>query len=96
MNVISYPFRLDAGGQVATVEQGSDAASAEQIGLLLLIRQGERPLVPDFGVTDMVGQGLNEAELVAAITTFGPDVDIRDVDIREAGDGVQQVTVTFE
>lgn len=94
--VLSFPFRLGSNGAVATVEQDSDAAAAEQIAVLLLTRIGERPLSPDFGVTDMVGQGLDPSELAAAISAYGPEVTLQDVSITEVGDGVQQVTVTFE
>lgn len=96
MRLISFPFRFEANGSAATVEQDSDAATAEQIAVLLLTRRSERPLVPDFGVVDMVGRGLDPSELAAALGTYGPDVELLDVAIDEVGDGVQQVTVTFD
>lgn len=96
MNLISHPFRLATNGVVATVEQDSDASRAELIAALVLTRIGERPLSPDFGVTDMVGQGLNEGELTAAVSTFGPDVRLADITITPVGQDTQRVTVTFE
>lgn len=96
MNLISHPFRLAANGRVATVEQDTDAARAEQIAVLLLTRTGERPLSPAFGVTDMVGQGLNESELAAGLAMFGPDVTLADVEIETVGQDTQRVTVTFQ
>jgi hypothetical protein len=94
--LISHPFRFTGNGRIATVEQGTDEAAAEQIAMLLLIRTGERPLCPEFGVTDMVGQGLDASELEAAVATFGPDVDLRDIEITSVTETTQQVSVTFE
>lgn len=96
MDVISFPFRIDATGTIATVEQDSDECAAEQIAALLLTRIGERPLSAEFGVTDMAGQGLDASELAAAVATFGPDVTLQDIAVDEVGDGVQRVAVTFE
>lgn len=96
MNLISHPFRLAPNGQVATVEQGSDEAAAELIAALLLTHVGERPLAPGFGVTDMVGRGLDESELAAGIAMFGPDVTITDIDVETVSQDTQQVTVTFQ
>lgn len=95
-DVISFPWRLTSSGHIATVEQDSDDEHAELIAALLLTRIGERPLCPDFGVTDMVGQGLNEGELTAAIATFGPDVRLTDVNIEQTRQDTQRVTVRFE
>lgn len=43
---------------------------------MVLTRKGERPLVPDFGITDPVFQALDEAELRVGLRTFGPNVDV--------------------
>lgn len=96
MNVVSFPFRFDGSGRVATVEQGSDPHSAELIAALLVTRVSERDLCPDFGVTDMVGHGLDGSELEASVAAFGPDVDLTDVDITAVTDGTQLVRVSFE
>lgn len=96
MDLISFPFRLAADGHVATVPQDSDASRAELLAVLLLTRIGERPLCPQFGVTDMTGHGLNDSELAAAVATFGPDVDLIDVTIDTVTQDTQKVTVTFQ
>lgn len=94
-DLISYPFRFAGSGKVAVVEQGSDEAAAEQIAALILTRTSERDLCPDFGITDPTGHGLDGADLEAAVTTFGPDVDITSVEITDVTETTQQVRVEF-
>lgn len=96
MNVISHPFRFSGSGAIAAVEQGSDEQNAELVAALLLTRSGERDLCPDFGVTDMVGQGMDPSELEAAVATFGPAVDLTDIEVTPLNESAQKVTVTFE
>lgn len=93
--IISHPFRLDAGGNVATVEQDTDTADAEQIAVLAMTRAGERPMVPGFGLTDPAFSGLNPGELVAGVKAWGPPVVIGDVTARPADDATELVTVEF-
>lgn len=73
MQTLSFPFRVDPGGHVATVTQGSDEHTAELVAHLLLTRKGERVLVPDFGITDPVFRDLDAAELQVTVETFGPE-----------------------
>lgn len=77
--ILSYPFRVGAGGAAATVEQGSDAADVEQLAVLVLTRTGERALVPEFGLRDPAFAGVDVSELVGAIARWGPPVRLTDV-----------------
>lgn len=77
--ILAYPFRVDAGGSAATVEQNSDVAEVEQVAVIILTRLGERALVPDFGITDPAFAGVNPSELVAAVARWGPPVRLTDV-----------------
>lgn len=93
--LISHPFRLTPSGRVATVEQGSDAAAAEQLAVLLMTRPLERPLAPGFGVTDPAFQKLAASEVAAAVETYGPAVELHAIDIVATSDSDQRVVVTY-
>ena len=84
-----------SGGIVATVEQTSDQANAEQLAVLVLTRKGERVLVPDFGITDPAFTGVSLTDISLGVTLFGPPVTLEDIDIRFGGPTTQNVTVTF-
>lgn len=77
--ILSFPFRLTPGGAIAAVEQGGDTANAEQIAALALTRQGERPMVPAFGVPDPAFRGIDPSDLAAGIAAFGPPVTLEAV-----------------
>lgn len=94
--ILSHPFQLAANGTVATVEQQSELADAQQIGVLALTVVGERPLVPGFGVSDPNGRGFNGAELAAGVATYGPPVTIRRVSTKVRSAVEIAVTVEFE
>lgn len=93
--IISHPFRIGLTGHIATVEQSSDAAGAEQIALLCLTRPGERPLVPGYGLSDPTFEGFQGSELAAAVALWGPDVSIDAVDVRQLSDSVERVQVRY-
>lgn len=93
--ILSYPFRLASNGSVVTVEQGSDEANAEQIGVLVLTRIGERPLVPAYGIEDPSFGILSAGDVVAGLAMFGPDVTIDEVSIRFPEDGIEEVLIAF-
>lgn len=97
--MLAYPFRFRANGRGAEVADDSDEAYAQQIALLLLIRPGERPLLPEYGTPDPVYdvQGVDPALVTAAIAAFGPPVTVTDVtQAQVAGQpGVADVVVSF-
>lgn len=76
---MSYPFRIGGGGAVATVEQNSDDADAEQLAILILTRTGERGLVPEFGLRDPAFAGIDASELAGAVSRWGPPVRLTDI-----------------
>lgn len=95
MLLLSFPFRLTPAGNVATVEDGTEDAAAEAVAVLALTRKGERTLVPDFGITDPVGQGINLAELTTGLIDFGPDdVTIDDVTVTYPSDTLERIELT--
>lgn len=95
MDLISHPFRLEANGAVATVEDGTEEAAAEGIAVLVLTRRGERDLVPGFGMTDPTFDELSVAELNVGLAEYGPDVIVTDVAITYPNDRTERVELAF-
>lgn len=95
MRILSHPFRLRPDGSVATVEQETDEAHAEQLACLVLTRLGERDLAPGFGISDPTFAGIEASEIAAGVAAFGPPVDVTDVRETPRDDGRLDVVVTF-
>lgn len=70
--VLSFPFRLDRQGHVATTERGSDAEVEEALAVMTMTVTGERPLTPDFGVPDPTFNGLTLSDVAAGVADWGP------------------------
>lgn len=93
--LLSYPFRLAAGGSVATIDDGRDQQLAEELVVAVLTKRGERPLVPDFGVADPAFAGFDVDALRLHVGTYGPDVEVTDVDVQFIDDHTQDVVIYF-
>lgn len=93
--LISFPFRLDANGAVATVDQGSDAEIEEQIAVAMMTRPGERITVPTFGVNDPAFTGFLLSALIRQVTDFGPRVTVENVSVNRLDEGREQVVVKW-
>lgn len=81
VRLISFPFRLDPTGSVATVEQDGDADIGEQIALAMLTHPGERIQVPTFGVRDAAFIGFEVGALQRHLDDFGPNVEVSSVSL---------------
>jgi phage baseplate assembly protein W len=95
VRLLSHPFRLLPNGEVATVDQGSDQANAEQLAVLCLTEIGERPMAPGFGITDPAFVVLDPSQVAAGIQTYGPDVTLSDVRIQYESEATQLVEIDF-
>lgn len=93
--LISYPFRLAAGGVVAVVEEGRDQQVAEELVTAVLTKRGERVLVPDFGIADPVFVGFDADALRLHVEVYGPPVDVTDVAVQFLDDRTQDVVISF-
>jgi phage baseplate assembly protein W len=93
---MSFPFRLDATGAIATVEQGSDTWVEECIAIAMLTRPGERDQVPSFGVADPAFAAFQVGLLQRHLVDFGPRVTITKVDVTEQAEGRERITVTWQ
>lgn len=95
MQLLSHPFRLLPNGDVATIDEDSDEANAEQIAILLLTRIGERELVGGFGTSDPAFAGVDPSEIASGIAAYGPPVSLDDVEVVAVDDATIDVTVRF-
>src|SRR4030095_10170990 len=95
MRLLSFPFRLDLTGAMATVDQGSDIWVEECIAVAMLTRPGERIQVPAFGVNDPAFAGFQTASLQRHLIDDGPTVTITEVKIGPAREGQEQVTISW-
>lgn len=96
VQLIAHPFRMGDNGRVATHEQDDDAYLAERIALVLGCRPGERALVPAFGVTDPVYDGLTLASIQNQMVIFEIPVTITDLTHHDLSDSTTSYRVTFE
>lgn len=94
--ILSVPFRLAPNGAVATVEQGSDQANAEQLAVLITTVQGERPMVPGFGLPDPAFTGIKAGVLAAQVAMWGPPVKVSMVSSSGVDPASTDVTVSFQ
>lgn len=95
MNLISYPFRLKPNGSVASVDQNTPQADAEQVAMLLLTKKGERQLVPGFGISDVTLGMLDVNEVASAISVYYPGLNITGIRPVWVNDGFLSVEVEF-
>ena len=93
--ILRHPFGLAVNGNVATVDQDSDAADAQGVAVLVLTRRGERPLVPGYGIADPTFAGVDAGEVAAGVARYGPPVRIVNVTTTPAGPAAHRVTVTY-
>lgn len=96
VNLISFPFRLTKSGGVATQEDGTSEAFAEQLAVLVMTQVDERDLVPDFGIHDPTFGTFDPAELAAKVAMFGPPVKITDIKSTFKEEGVQNIRILFD
>lgn len=94
--LISFPPRLGPQGNFVTLDDNTNDYYAEELGILLLVRPGEREQCPDFGTSDPVFDHVDESEFVARVATFGPPVNIIEVNTFTLSNNRQDVSVKFE
>lgn len=74
MDPLAHPVRLEPDGALATVPADSIERVVQDVALLLATRRGERPLVPEFGVTlDVGGRELELADARAQVARWVPE-----------------------
>ncbi len=93
--ILAWPFNFTPSGAAATVDQKSEQADAQQIGVLILTRQGERELEPGFGLPDPVFAGIDKGAIANGVRLFGPPVNVVNVKVSQTEELSQLVQVEF-
>jgi hypothetical protein len=94
-DLVEFPFRLTEAGYVAVAEDGTDEYYASELAHLLYTKPGERVLVPEYGIEDMVFEGVDEQELRQQVLVYGPPVVIDSIESDYSNSYTEMVTVTF-
>lgn len=79
LQLISYPFRVNLSGVVATNEEGTDAQYTEELVMLIQTKPGERLLVPVYGLNDPTFGVIDPVLLQIQLDLFGPAIRIVNV-----------------
>lgn len=98
---IRFPFRLTPSGTVATAPYGSDAEVNDALFAALHTHMGERPLSPQFGISDPAGLGIDEvvieSDLATMLTETGfDDVSIKTVTLAPVTNTLASATIEWE
>lgn len=64
---LSMPLTVVTGGSLRSIEQGSGPEIAQAVALLLATTPGERRVIPDFGMPNPVGPGLDQGVVADVI-----------------------------
>lgn len=67
----SFPFRLDASGSIATLEQDTWQDVAQCVQVLLTTREGDRIELPTYGVPDPVFKTLDSVDSGDLLSRIG-------------------------
>lgn len=96
MRLMSHPLRLDADGQIVTIEDGSKRHAAELAGIVLNTYAGERPLAPEYGIQDPIGGNVSAETLAAAVTRSEPELNVTAIDLTTTDAGTAKLSVAVE
>ena len=95
-NLFAFPFRVAVNGTIITRDDDSDQCYTEELAMLCLTQPGERELVPSYGISDPVFGEFNQAELISKVSTFLPEIRVREVRSSYPRQGEQNLTVEYE
>ena len=81
---LAHPFRLDSAGSAAIIPQGTKRHAIEVVRHIVSCRVGERPLAPVWGISDPLADGVDEADIRAAIDLCEPDIVVSGVTLTQS------------
>jgi hypothetical protein len=94
--MISFPFRMDPTGSIASVDQDSDAEIEEQLALAMLTRPRERITVPTFGVADPAFARFQLGALQRHCLDFGPNVVVKNIETQLLAGDREEVAISWQ
>lgn len=92
---MTFPFTL-RDGVVATAPDDSDDYYAAELAHLVMTHEGEREIVPQYGISDPTFQAFDDIEFVGKVGIFGPPVNITGVTQGYNNNNQLDVTVAFD
>jgi phage baseplate assembly protein W len=87
----AYPFRLAGNGSFATVEQDTPDELAQCVAIALMTPIGSRIEDLDYGTPRMDFDIPDAGDIIAAIESCEPRVDL-DIEVVRAAGGIESVT----
>lgn len=90
---LRMPLTVAPGAGLMTLEQGSDLEVAQSVGLLLATTPGERRTVPDYGLPNPIGSGVDVEQLVDVASDWEDRADPTYVEDLAAAGPVQRPEV---
>ncbi|SDC46482.1 hypothetical protein [Nocardioides lianchengensis] len=78
---LALPIAVGRDRGLTAHEQDSEAEIAQSVALLADTRPGERAALPDYGLPDPVGSGLDADLLVGVVTEWEERADPADVEV---------------
>lgn len=81
---LAHPFRLDSAGSAAIIPQGGKRHAVEVVRHIVSCRVGERSLAPVWGLADPLADGVDEADIRAAIDLCEPDIVVSGVTLTQS------------
>lgn len=94
--VLAFPFKLNAAGHAATVEQESTTYYSQQLASILLTVQNEREYVLEFGMPDMAFEGFMHSSFKNQVTEYLPNLSDVSADITEITSTTQKINISFQ
>tara|TARA_B100000287_G_C20338905_1_gene664975 strand:+ start:405 stop:710 length:306 start_codon:yes stop_codon:yes gene_type:complete len=97
--VLSYPFRIDPfNSRAGVVSTDTDTYKAEQVTAFCRTEKNERPIMPDYGITDPLFNRFDTGEFSEGFTNFysSEDIKISAIQLKERGGRQTDVIIEFE
>lgn len=93
--VLAFPFKLNAAGHAATVEQESTTYYSQQLASILLTVQNEREYALEFGMPDMAFEGFMHSSFKNQVAEYLPNLTDVTAEIIEVTDTTQKITIEY-
>lgn len=81
VRTLALPIAVGRDKGLTAHEQDSEAEIAQSVALLTDTRPGERAALPDYGLPDPIGSGLDTDLLVGVVTEWEERADPADVEV---------------
>lgn len=90
---LAHPFRFDSAGSAAVIRQGGQRHALEVVRHIVSCRVGERTLAPEWGIADPLADGIDEADIRAAVDLCEPDIVVSGVTLTPAGNQTLDIVI---